>query len=423
MTSIFSVPNDRVFYACIGVFFRERQTTQTGGDSNLSGTIFLDGVQSVGIDSSFPKTSYLDIGRAQRVHSSYDKQEFTINIERNIPYETGRADDENTGTFYTSAGTSYEATHILNDDNIGSAGFENSLRNYDIVLVYAPDRIDTLGGGTSGSDVDKNKFMATIYRCCLLTSMSYNIAVNGPVTETLTFTTRVANQIDASSLNWSTLSLPDNGAAVTGKVLKRDHIDTTNSVLPTEVTRMFNLGTSDKGLPVLGLQNIEIAASINYSDMLDVGQWRGSNLSGGSMSKALTSDPAKTITESAGSDAKRAEENLYRQVILPVEVTASFTGVARTQYRAGGYQDFELDNDTFSDTEIAIATLALADGGTKRVQWNLGKKNYLTDISYTGGDTGGGNVEATLSFQNDRSDFVVLENASVLSIDPGSTVY
>ena len=37
---------------------------------------------------------------------------------------------------------------------------------------------------------------------------------------------------------------------------------------------------------------------------------------------------------------------------------------------------------------------------------DLGKKNYLTGISFSGGDTGGGNVEATFSYANTNNDFV-----------------
>ena len=42
----------------------------------------------------------------------------------------------------------------------------------------------------------------------------------------------------------------------------------------------------------------------------------------------------------------------------------------------------------------------------------MGKKNYLTDLSYSGGDSAGGNVEATLSYQNEHSDFITYKSAT-----------
>jgi hypothetical protein len=45
--------------------------------------------------------------------------------------------------------------------------------------------------------------------------------------------------------------------------------------------------------------------------------------------------------------------------------------------------------------------------------WDLGDHNYLTDISYTGGDTGGGNTEITLTYQNNHSDLVLVKDTTV----------
>ena len=41
--------------------------------------------------------------------------------------------------------------------------------------------------------------------------------------------------------------------------------------------------------------------------------------------------------------------------------------------------------------------------------WDLGEKNYVTSIEYSGGDTGGGNVEATINYSNQHSDFVAIK--------------
>ena len=39
--------------------------------------------------------------------------------------------------------------------------------------------------------------------------------------------------------------------------------------------------------------------------------------------------------------------------------------------------------------------------------WNMGDKNYLSDYSTSGGDTGGGNAEISFTYINDNNDFSV----------------
>ena len=45
--------------------------------------------------------------------------------------------------------------------------------------------------------------------------------------------------------------------------------------------------------------------------------------------------------------------------------------------------------------------------------WDLGKRNYLTNLSYDGGGADGGNLEATMSYQNDSSDVVLVKDTTV----------
>jgi len=44
---------------------------------------------------------------------------------------------------------------------------------------------------------------------------------------------------------------------------------------------------------------------------------------------------------------------------------------------------------------------------------DLGNNNYVTSIATTGGDTGGGNVETTITYQNDHSDMVLVKDTQV----------
>ena len=407
-TTIINPPNDRVFYACQAVLFKTRTTTKSGGEDNPTSNSFLRGVQSVGINSSFDRSTYIDIGRFQREYGSYGKPVFEINIERVV--------GGNEPVFYTPAGIgTYEAAHILTNGNIGCDGFSDSLRSYDLTIVYGSDAKSTMDGGLSSSDV----FMSTTYRCCLLTSVRYAISVDGTVKESLSFVSHVATQ-DSQSSGFSNLPASDPSAyPQEGAVLQKHHIDLTTadtSILPKEVKKMFDLGTTKDNVKIFGLQQIELGIDLSYSEIMNNGHWDGSD--GG---------------------IKRAEQNLHRQVELPIGVTASFTGIARAQYRGDidpGRQIFENRDGIFSkgtdteptvpsetpnvykaDSEIRIVGQNPSPSSTNPICWHLGQRNYLTNIDYSGGDVGGGNVEVTLSYQNDHGDFLPWGGGGIPALD------
>ena len=85
----------------------------------------------------------------------------------------------------------------------------------------------------------------------------------------------------------------------------------------------------------------------------------------------------------------------YRYINFPVEITTEVTTVANTGDMVGvaGSAEEACNNPkALTNKEIVIA---LCDG----TKIDLGKKNKLTSVNYTGGDTGGGNAEITYSYQ------------------------
>jgi hypothetical protein len=85
----------------------------------------------------------------------------------------------------------------------------------------------------------------------------------------------------------------------------------------------------------------------------------------------------------------------YRYIQFPVEITTEVEVVANTGDMVGaqGSSNAACNNPkALSNKEILIS---LCDG----TKINLGKKNKLTSVNYTGGDTGGGNATITYSYQ------------------------
>ena len=473
MTTLpFSDPNGRIFYACQAVLTTKRNAA---AESDATDGVFLNGVQSIGINGDMPSQSLLDIGRAQRQFHYYGQQNFEITIERRI--------DKDSDFFYfvdPSDYTDYEKSHLLYKNNLHDKGFADndgkSLRNYDITILYAPDKFSYIGSGndedadgdgdvdgddTASQDADANKVISVTYKSCLLSSIEYNIGVDG-VTESVTlFTKQLRFNKDLSTLSAYGI---DTDLPQTGEVLKRQHLDILKqpvdrkSRLPQEVISMFEVGNAEsvydgddgtiRPLKILGINNISLSLSIDYSQIPDVGFWRGSE------------------------ENKEYEQNLFSYMNLPLQVSCSFTGVAR---RAMEYGDFVFngsphssDNATFlrntdvpfgasgvmdtttglshgggpyrdgldtnnpdpprygsskppSDVynrtdrpiRLVFATFDPASNANKYHVIDLGNNNYVTSITNTGGDTGGGNVETTITYQNDHSDMVLVRDTQV----------
>jgi len=400
--------NDRVFYACQAVYIGSRYTTKTANPVSAS---YLKGVQSIGVSKEVDRQPYIDIGRFQQEYGSYGKTQFTITISRLI---------EKAGDFFlnVSGQTAYENAHILKPNpGIGFSGIDNNLKNYDITLVYASDAKDFMNSGTGGNAAP-NSASGVAYRCCLLTNIAYSISVDGSIREDLTFTTNYYDKLDANTLE----EYPSKNVDL-GETVRRKDIITSSCVFPHEVSRMFDLDNYASGIKILGLQQIDIECSINYQDIADIGMWRGS-----AKTSSVNDDGLQETNGSIG------EQNIFKVVELPVEVSCTFQGVLRDQYqltpnaRSSSTGEAHSITDTFhtkadgdetptdhvdiyrADREIKI--IAHGDG-LNFFQWNLGARNYLTSMDVSGGDAGGGNVEGTVSFQNDHSEIFLLKDSTI----------
>ena len=463
MTVPFNEPNSRVFWACQAVFVEERDT-EAGNGGDPTGAEFLTGVQAVGVSSDNSSVSLMDVGRFQRKYTQYGQQNIEITISRVL----NKAHD----TFYKvtpAQYTDYQQSHILHANNFGSKGAKDNnnktLRNYDITILYTPDRFSRINAGNASStDPDKNNVISVSYLNCLITNISYSIGVDG-VEESITLTTKnLKYNNDYSTLSayslpseWSTpqtkkvatITYSDgdtqknatnhvvnktyNDVQISptqykyqeGNVLKREDFDLTkpgygNSLLPEEVKKLFNFASPvQEGfnseppppeLQILGIQSIDIDVSFDYTNLADVGIWRGSE------------------------DGKEHEQNRWQVLNLPISVNCSFNGVLRQALpynlllANGENRVRNVDNvytasradGSSSDWQEANGEIRIVAEGLGSPQeyfvWDLGKKNYLTSIEYTGGDAGGGNVEASLTYSNQYSDFVITKTQSVLDL-------
>jgi hypothetical protein len=107
-----------------------------------------------------------------------------------------------------------------------------------------------------------------------------------------------------------------------------------------------------------------------------------------------------------------------RYVNFPVEITTEITKTATNGDQVGvaGSEDSACSNPkALTDQTIIIK---LCDGTVI----DLGTKNKLTSVNYTGGDTGGGNAEVTYSYQT-FNDFCYTAPDSNLLANNGALAY
>jgi hypothetical protein len=347
--------NNRIFYACQAVY--------------VDGT-YLQNVQAVGIDYSADATGISDTGRSQQQRSFYSKPEITISIQREV---------NTTATpFYTPASvTSYANAYILKQGNLGTAGWDTRPADLDETpprpLADIPLKEYSIEVAYGSDDLSGNIESQTLNHC-LLTEVSYEIGADGGMTENLSFVTR--NLIKSGSAA-ATIATP-----LSGTIFKRQHLDVENDhfILPSEVKSVVDLEDSDGNDVARAIQSISINASFDYGELTDVGKWRGSN-----------------------QGTAPTEQNKWKYITTPIGVTCKITAVIRKSIE----QNILIKDNTFMDSPTPNREIKIIMGHElNRFVIDLGKKNYLTEISFSGGDVGGGNVEATFSYTNTNNDFV-----------------
>jgi hypothetical protein len=409
------INNKRIAYFCQGLFWKAAANTENPA---LSTFAQLRGVQSIGVTPTQDITDIRDLGKSQSLGRLYGKPNIEITIERVLPF------DGSDPRFYNIGTSPAYATHYFPKHFGMDTWSANVLSEYDLRLVYSADDalpiVDEMPSGKTtdsltqadfdaqgpgihtGSDRDGNMLAYYDFKYCLLTNISYSISLEGPITESLTFIAKVQKRYNGGDTNTPKPSPRTN-------LLRRQHYN-------SEVGGETELGQLPKELDEIVedyndklLQSIDINVAVNYEQLTDMGYWRGSP------------------------DSKFNDLNKFTHVTLPVEITTSFTIAARREMQRHilmrdtnfmGSPGDTVSNGTqhIPDRDICIPLIVqgiqksagpmagspIPQAGTlpkKYIFWDLGAKNYLTDISITGGDTGGGNVEMTFEYKNDYNDY------------------
>ena len=217
--------------------------------------------------------------------------------------------------------------------------------------VYLAIYADTLTS-TSGATPTKVVMCSGMY----VSSISYTYPVDGNATESVTlvgndkFWSGFSGGAGAAANPATSFGSPatnlDGADTPASGLIRRINVDVAGSTLPAEVVTQGSASSRH-------IQNISVSADFGREDLLELGRFGP----------------------------------YYKYATFPFEVTSEF----EVNATAGDLINASGAGENLTDRSIVIKD----DAGTVI---DLGSKNKLTSVSYSGGDTGGGNATVSFSY-------------------------
>jgi hypothetical protein len=257
----------------------------------------------------------------------------------------------------------------------------------DMRLSIYPDTGVSAGAGNHGP-VTKG-----VVKCegMYVSSVSYTFPVDGNFTEDVTLVGN--NKIWADTGSTGQFADNDNTPAANSGVNRRQHLDMSKCRFPTEIPGIDGTGVNANAGAGNGFsthfQNITVSVDLGREAIQELGSFAPYHRYV-TFPVSVTSEFAVLATTGDGINA--SEKGYYTAESI------SGTPTVATGSESACTPRFNLRNQ-----KVFLETCE----GTKIY---LGTKNKLTSVNYTGGDTGGGNVTVTYSYQT-FNDFVVAHTA------------
>lgn len=313
------------------------------GTTTIASTHIVHGVQSVGMTSTFTLDQVFELGQLEIYENVEEVADIEVTIEKVL---------DGYKTIYNLATQGACATDIV------SAAAAKS----DVYVAIFDDALSNATG--TPRTVCMNSGMA-------VSSVSYNYSVDGNATESVTlvgndrfWNSTTAGVIATSpTANWGTANPTGSGVfdgadAAPSGVVRRADVDLANSTIPIEVKGQRDAGNVVGLGDGLHVQSISVSADFGQELIQELGRFGP----------------------------------YTRYATFPVEVTSDFEVIATS----GDLISVSGNAPNLTGRQIIIKDTA----GTVL---NLGSNNKLTSVSYSGGDTGGGNATVTYSYSNFNS--------------------
>jgi hypothetical protein len=327
--------SNRIYYAVQAVGIR-RPVDQGGTYDTGNSPDFVQGLQSVGMNTNFNLEPIYQLGQIQLYDNYEEIPEVEIQLNKVL---------DGTPTLYSLTMNSGAGDGVATT----LASLANTKCGF--VLQLYPDT-DTNASGTPTAVVE----------CCpaYLSSVSYTFPTEGNFTEEVSLVSNDKTWIN-TGYELSDELAPKPTTNERG-ILRRGLWDNT-SVLPTGLAGSTSLRSSVSGGLPSGVKISSVKVSMN-----------------------LGREQIRTLGQ---------RTPYYRYIKFPVEVSTDIEVTANEQGDAVGATQAAAactNPKALANKEIIVK---LCDGTVI----DLGKKNKLTTVNYTGGDTGGGNATITYSYR------------------------
>jgi hypothetical protein len=340
--------NKRVFWAVQGVVIGEmgESTVNTTWPYNDKSKLNpVKGLQSVGITTTFNLEQVFEMGQLALYENLEEVPDVEVTLEKVLD--------------------GYPLLYHLATSNPSIGAVDTlvgrSTERCDLRMGVYSDTASKAGAVAPQSEV----YCSGMY----VSSISYTIPVDGNATESCTL---VGNHKQWYSAATAVLASPavDLGfgseSAPSGTT-RRQHINLTASKLPTDIPGIGSDGQMDsydgdiQNKPSAHIQSLTVSADLGRESISELGH----------------KDP------------------YHRFVSWPVEVTCEIEVVTGS----GDFVDAQPNATNLSDQTIRINLSGVASaGGGAGLVLDLGAKNKLTSVSYSGADTGGGNATTSFSY-------------------------
>ena len=332
-------PNQRIFYACQAVAITNR------GHAPTAATV-VKGLQSVGMSSTFTLDQVFEMGQIEIYENIEEVADIEVNLEKVIDGEKLIFDLASNGACKT---------------DVVAATKERC----DVYLAVFDDGLSHATGVPRSVCYNSGMFTS---------SVAYNYSVDGSATESVTLV--------GNDRFWNA----EKGGIAIGET--PTNLWTTNS----DITSGFD-GTDAAVSGVVRRVNVDIAGSTLPAILKAQGGDDASSEAGLSSNAHIQSISVSTDFGQENIQELGRFGPYHRYATFPVEVTCDFEVLATSG---------DLISVSGAGTNLANHDIVIKDTAGTIINLGTGGngKNKLTSVSYSGGDTGGGNATVSYSFSN-----------------------
>ena len=365
--------NNRIYYAI--------QQVRIGKSTSYDATSMpaIHGLQTVGITTNFNLEQVFEMGQLAIYQNIENVPDIEVTLNKVL---------DGYPLIYTLATELGSAINTSVAIDATLPGRQNA--RCDLQLAIFPDTNLSSSG---------NSLAAVMCSGMYVSSVSYTFPVDGNFTEDVTL---VGNNKVWSTTAASGLFQNDDEPAAASKVGRRQFLDMTNCRFPRQIPGINTSGAN----PALG---------------------NGSGFGVHFQNITVSCDFGREAIQELGTFAP-----YHRYVTFPVEVTSEFevlavNGDSINATESGYYSGFTGSTVATGSTgkcegrhNLVDETLFISTCEGTRI--DLGTKNKLTSVNYTGGDTGGCNVSITYSYTTFNDLSVAHSGSPLPSLWSGVTV-